>query len=71
MHLVPRWKESGETFFLIFKDDGFRIAADSNLKGTDFLDVYLDLKSGRYKPYHKPNDIPIYLDSESNHPYYY
>ena len=52
----------------IFKDDGFSITADSNLKGTDFLDVYLDLRSGKYKPYHKPNDVPIYVHSESNHP---
>ena len=64
----PEMERASKKLIKIFKDDEFTITADSNLKGTDFLDVYLDLKSGRYKPYHKPNDVPIYVHSESNHP---
>ena len=33
-----------------------------------FLDVHLDLTSGTYKPYHKPNSNPIYVNVGSNHP---
>ena len=28
---------------------------------TDFLDVTFNLKSGKYWPYCKPNDQPLYL----------
>ena len=28
----------------------------------------MDLKTGEYKPYMKPNNIPLYIHKESNHP---
>ena len=34
----------------------------------DFLDVTFDLESGLFKPYMKPNDSPIYVNKNSNHP---
>ena len=64
----PEMERARKNLIKIFKDDDFAITADTNLEGTDFLDVYLNLKSGRYKPYHKPNDVPLYVHSESNHP---
>ena len=64
----PEMERARKNLIKIFKDDDFSITADTNLEGTDFLDVYLNLKSGRYKPYHKPNDVPLYVHSESNHP---
>ena len=41
---------------------------DAILVRTDFLDETLDLSSGRYWPYQKPNDHPLYIDIRSNHP---
>ena len=35
---------------------------------VDFLDVTLDLNSGLYKPFMKQNDIPVYVNKNSNHP---
>ncbi len=35
---------------------------------VNFLDVQLDLKNNSYKPYRKPNNEPIYIHKESNHP---
>ena len=64
----PEMERAKKDLIKIFKKYGFNITADSNLTGTDFLDVYLDLKSGKYKPYHKPNDVPIYVHAGSNHP---
>ena len=52
----------------IFKTLNLNITAETNIKSTDFLDIYLDLKSGKYKPYHKPNDTPLYVHAKSNHP---
>ena len=34
----------------------------------DFLDVTLDLNNGEYRPYHKPNNTPLYVHAHSNHP---
>ena len=33
----------------------------------DFLDVTLDLNTGIYKAYSKPNNIPVYVHAKSNH----
>ena len=38
------------------------------MKTTDFLDVILDLKTGKTMPFRKENDTPIYINTESNHP---
>ena len=32
------------------------------------LDVTLDLTTGKYKPYNKPDNIPLYINIKSNHP---
>ena len=52
----------------IFKNEGLKITIEANLTTTDFLDVTLDLNSCKYFPYRKPNDKPIYVNTESNHP---
>ncbi|KAJ8049399.1 hypothetical protein HOLleu_02137 [Holothuria leucospilota] len=38
------------------------------MKTINYLDVTLDLTSGQYYPYSKPNSIPLYVNSKSNHP---
>ena len=52
----------------IFKDNGLNITIDANKKVVDFLDITLDLRTGSYKPYKKPNDCINYVHKESNHP---
>ena len=39
-----------------------------NTQVIDFLDVTLDLSTGQYKEYRKPNSRPIYVSKLSNHP---
>ena len=51
-----------------FKDLGLRVTIDANLKITNFLDLTLNLRSGKYCPYRKPNDTPLYINRSSNHP---
>ena len=46
----------------IFKDEGH------NLIETDFLDVSFNLNTGKYFPFKKPNNAPLYIHSKSNHP---
>ena len=52
----------------VFKDNGLSITIEINLKCTDFLDITLDLTTGKYYPYRKPNDVLLYIDARSNHP---
>ena len=52
----------------LFQQYGLNISADTNLVQTDFLDVTFNLKSGKYWPYRKPNDQPLYIHQQSNHP---
>ena len=43
-------------------------STDCNQTPTNFLDLTFDLTNGTYKPYRKPNDQPLYINSSSNHP---
>ena len=52
----------------IFRKNGLEITIQANKKKVQFLDVYLDLQTGEYGPYLKPNDTPIYVHAGSNHP---
>ena len=49
----------------IFKDHGLKITANANLKIVDFLEVTLDLNTGLYKPFTKPNNTIQYVHSKS------
>ena len=51
-----------------FKEIGLKITIQVNLKTTNFLDVTLNLGNGRFYPYRKPNDRPVYIYKDSNHP---
>ena len=37
-------------------------------KIVNFLNVTLDLTTGKYKPYNKRGNIPLYINVKSNHP---
>ena len=50
----------------VFKDIGFSLEIETNLKEVDFLDVSLNLQNGTYQPYKKPNDRLLYIHSLSN-----
>ena len=42
----------------IFRKENLAITIPVNLKVVDFLDIPLDLNTGLYMPYIKPNDTP-------------
>ena len=52
----------------LFIDMGLSITTDTGMKCTDFLDVKLDLNNGEFCPFRKPNDNPLYIDINSDHP---
>lgn len=53
----------------LFKEElGLAITVSTDLTIVNYLDVTLDLQRGKYYPFRKPNDHPIYIHKESNHP---
>ena len=52
----------------LFRSEGLSITIETNLRITDFLDVTFNLGTGKYYPYRKPENKPLYIDARSNHP---
>ena len=57
-----------KSFTKIIGDLGLKITVQSNLKVVDYLDVTLNLTTGRYYPFRKPDNDPLYINAKSNHP---
>ena len=64
----PQSEQLRKKLFKIFKSCGLKITLDCNLTQVDFLDVTFNLHSEKYWPYRKPNNEPLYIHTESNHP---
>ena len=43
------------------------VVINNGLKIAQFLDTELNLTNGTYKPYRKPGNDPLYVNSKSNH----
>ena len=52
----------------ISKQYGLTIVMHTNVKVVDFLDVRVDLNSNTFKAYRKPNNVPVYVNKQANHP---
>ena len=53
----------------IFHDYDLTLLFDVvNGTSVNFLDINLNLKTRKFKPYMKPNNIPLYVHKNSNHP---
>ena len=52
----------------VFRKHGLDITVEANKKIVQFLDVELNLEEDTFKPYIKPNDVPLYVHKHSNHP---
>ena len=52
----------------IFRNNELKITIEANSKRVNYLDVTFDLETGLHKPYMKPNEEPVYVHRESNHP---
>ena len=52
----------------LFNDEQLKITTEANLERVDFLDIVLDLRRNKTKPYIKPNAGTKYISTESSHP---
>ena len=58
-----------KAFIKLFKNEfSLNIVRETNLKVVSFLDLTLNLSTGKYKPYNKPDNKPLYNNVNSNHP---
>ena len=64
---IPFFLENLRTF-LFCLSNGLKITIEANKKTIKFLDVTLDLTSGSFKPFMKPNNKILYVHRQSNHP---
>ena len=46
---------------------GLSITSKTNLKVVDYLDVTFDLQNNSYKPYRKPDNLPVCIHKHFNH----
>ncbi len=52
----------------IFAKKHLKITIEANKKSIDYLDLTLNLETGKHAPYLKPGNIPQYVNTKSNHP---
>ena len=68
-HKTPRQVELlKKKICAIFAKNNLRITIDANKKSINFLDITLDLPTGTYSPYMKPNNTPLYVHKDSKSP---
>lgn len=67
--LRPRQTElAAQKVAKVFKLHGFSIKIEANHKIVNYLDITLNLETGLFKPYSKPNNTVHYVHKKSNHP---
>ena len=64
----PKIERVRKKIIIIFKECKLSITTKTNFKVVQFLDIELDLINNTYRPYKIPNDNPMYINVNSNHP---
>ena len=52
----------------VSKNYGLKINIKTNLHIVNFLDIYLRFCNNTYELYRKPDNHPVYINKNSNHP---
>ena len=64
----PQADRARKSIIRVFKKCNLRVTVDVLLRRTDFLDITMDLESGKYWPFRKPNSELQYVHAQSSHP---
>ena len=64
----PQAEKMRKNIIKLFKENSLRITIVMNECIANFLDATLNLTTGKHAPYKKPNDTPLYIHKQSNHP---
>ena len=57
-----------QDFINIFQEFGLQIEIALDMFEANFFAVTFNLQTGTYRPYKKPNDTLMYINTSSNHP---
>ena len=52
----------------LFQDNGLKITIETSAHQVNFLDVTMDLNTGKFWPFRKDDNKLLYINKESNHP---
>ena len=64
----PEADRKRKSIIKIFKECGLSITYEVNKKSVYFLEIRFNLNQQTYKSYRKPNNEPVYINKQSNHP---
>ena len=64
----PQVERLRKNLFKFFEAKKLKITIEANITETDFLDISFNLISGIHKPFRKDDNIPTYINKQSNHP---
>ena len=65
----PQADRARKDYIKNFREDSvLNITCETNLKAGNFLDLTLNLTTGKYQSYIKPDNNPLYIKILSNHP---
>ena len=62
----PEIEKKRKAIIKLFKEYG--LDNNTDLKMVNFLDVEMNLNTGTYQPYRKPDNMPVYINRKSNYP---
>ena len=64
----PEIERKRKAIIKLFKECGLNTTIQTNLKIVNFLDVEMNLDTGTYRPYRKPDNMLVYINRKSNYP---
>ena len=65
----PQAERIRKSFIELFKNEfSLNIVSETNLEVVNFLDLTLNLPTGKHEPYNKPDNKLLYINVNSNHP---
>ena len=67
-HSGPETERKRKEIIKTFNTYNLPITSETNIRVVNFRDITFDLINNIYKPYRKPNDNPVYINKNSNHP---
>ena len=67
-HSGPETERKRKEIIKTFNTYNLSITIETNIRVVNFFDTTFDLINNIYKPYRKPNDNPVYINKNSNHP---
>ena len=64
----PQIDSKRKQIISLFKECNLNITIQTNVHIVDYLDTQFNLRNMTFRPYRKPNNDPIYINKNSNHP---